>query len=109
MRDLAPGGHDEDIVRRMSGRWICSNPTCGTPYHTTFKPPRVPGVCDDCGTLLVQRADDKVETVRERLVVYHRDTVELIPYYRARGLLREVDGEGEIEEVYERLVGVLKG
>src|SRR5438132_417029 len=78
---------DEVIVRRLTGRWSCPKPGCMATYHTESNPPRVPGVCDDCGTLLVQRADDKVETVRARLVVYHRDTVELIPYYRARGFL----------------------
>ncbi len=65
-------------------------------------------MCDDCGTTLVQRDDDLEETVRARLVVYHRNTVALIPHYRSQGLLSEVRGEGEIEEVYQSLIRVLK-
>lgn len=94
---------DEEIVRRLSGRWSCPKPGCMATYHTVSKPPKVPGVCDLCGTKLIQRPDDKEETVRARLAVYHKDTVELIPYYRARGLLREVPARGEIEQVYADL------
>jgi adenylate kinase len=99
---------DEAIVQRLTGRWSCPKSGCKATYHTESNPPRVAGVCDDCGTALVQRSDDKMDTVRARLVVYHKDTVELIPHYRAQGILREVPGEGEIEQVYERLNNVLR-
>lgn len=99
---------DEEIVHRVGGRWSCPKSGCKATYQTESNPPRVPGICDDCGTPLVQRADDKPETVRNRLVVYHKDTVELIPYYRAQGLLLEVAGEGEIEEVYANIVKVIQ-
>jgi adenylate kinase len=96
---------DEEIVRRISGRRTC--PNCKATYHVENKPPKVPGVCDNCGHALIQRSDDRPETVRERLNVYHKDTVELIPHYRAQGLLREVSGEGKIEDVYANILKVL--
>lgn len=99
---------DEEIVHRLSGRWSCPKSGCKATYHTVSNPPRVPGVCDDCGTTLVQRDDDREETVRARLVVYHHNTVELIPYYRRQGLLLEVPGKGEIEVVYNTMVAALK-
>lgn len=98
---------DDEIVRRLSGRWSCPTPGCGATYHTVNHPPRVPGVCDRDGAALVQRDDDKAETVRERLRVYHKDTVELIPYYRERGLVREVCGLGDVESIYSHIVQAL--
>jgi adenylate kinase len=98
---------DEEIVRRLSGRWSCPKAGCMATYHTENNPPRVPGICDDCGTALVQRADDLAETVRARLIVYHQNRVELIPYYRNQGLLHEVSGTGEIEEVYTNIMKAL--
>lgn len=91
---------DEEILHRLGGRWTCPTPDCKAVFHIVSNPPRVPGICDDCGQPLVQRDDDKVETVRTRLQVYHQDTAGLIPYYRVRGLLRETPGHGEIEQVY---------
>jgi len=99
---------DQEIVKRLSGRWSCPKPGCKATFHTENNPPKRPGICDDCGTILVQRDDDQETTVRARLVVYHGNTVELIPYYRSKGLLREVPGEGDIEGVYNNLLGVLK-
>jgi adenylate kinase len=99
---------EEELVRRVSGRLSCPKTACRATYHVVSRPPRVPGVCDLCGTPLVQRADDKEETVRERLSVYHQQTEGLIAFYRSRGLLRELDGDGEIKEVYCRLLGVLQ-
>jgi adenylate kinase len=89
---------DEEIVRRSIGRRIC--PNCQTPYHVDSHPPRQPGKCDKCAVELVQRPDDKEETVRERLKVYRASTMELIPYYRERGLLREVAGQGDPDTIY---------
>jgi adenylate kinase len=99
---------DEEIVKRMSGRWVCSNSACGTPYHTIFKPPRVPGICDVCGSKLIQRIDDQEQTVRKRLQIYHASHDELIEYYRKQGLLKEVPGVGDIETIYARIVKALE-
>jgi adenylate kinase len=98
---------DEEVVRRLSGRWSCPKAGCEATYHAVSNPPRVPGVCDKDGTALAQRPDDKEETVRERLVVYHKNTEPLIPYYQARGLLHEVPAEGSIGQVHANLTQVL--
>jgi len=93
---------DEELVRRLSGRWICRQ--CQTPYHTMFNPPAREGVCDACGGELYQRDDDKPETVRARLKVYHQQTSPLTGYYRQAGLLVEVDGAGDIKAVSAALL-----
>jgi adenylate kinase len=98
---------DEEIVKRMSGRLICSNPSCGTPYHSVFNPPRVPGVCDLCGCQLMQREDDKEETVRKRLRIFHETYGELLEFYRQMGLLREVSGVGDIDVIYASIIKAL--
>lgn len=97
---------DEELVRRLSGRWICRQ--CQTPYHTVFSPPAKEGVCDACGGTLYQRDDDKPETVRARLKVYHQQTSPLIDYYGQAGLLLEVDGTGDIEIVSTDLLGAAR-
>jgi adenylate kinase len=99
---------DEVIVGRLAGRWSCPKPGCKATYHTEINAPRVPGICNNCGSKLVQREDDREETVRARLAVYHKNTEELIPHYRRQGLLREVNGEGEIEQVYQDIMKALK-
>ncbi|OGA10934.1 MAG: adenylate kinase [Betaproteobacteria bacterium RIFCSPLOWO2_02_64_14] len=91
---------DEAIVNRLSGRLICRN--CQTPYHKQFKPPKTPGVCDNCGGELYQRDDDNPNTVRARLKTFHGQTVPLIEYYDKAGLLHEISGEGEVSQVVER-------
>jgi adenylate kinase len=96
---------DEAIVKRLSGRWSC--PTCKATYHIVNLPPKTPGVCDnhpDKPTPLIQRADDRAETVRERLRLYHENMADLIPYYRKKGLLREVDGTGDVDQIYCRIM-----
>jgi adenylate kinase len=93
---------DEEIVRRLGGRYVC--PECSTPYHLISRPPKVPGVCDLDGAALVQRDDDREEIVRERLRVYHRTHDDLIGYYREHGLLREVPGEGGVEDIYQNIL-----
>jgi adenylate kinase len=98
---------DDELVRRAAGRWVCPEESCKASYNTASNPPRVPGVCDKCGTALVQRDDDRPETVRARLGVYHHDTERLVPYYRGRGLLHEVAGQGGIEQVYGDLIKAL--
>lgn len=95
----------EELVRRLSGRWICRQ--CQAPYQTISSPPRVAGKCDRCGGELYQRSDDTVETVKKRLEVYFRETAPLIDYYRKTGKLREVNGEQSIEAVNQEMAAVL--
>jgi adenylate kinase len=97
---------DDELIRRLSGRWICED--CQTPYHDLSKPPQKGGVCDLCGGRLYQRDDDKPETVRARLKVYHDQTSPLIEFYRETGHLREVDGSGDIDEVWESLKDIVE-
>jgi len=98
---------DEAIVERMSGRRVCAK--CGTPYHVVNKPPKAEGVCDSCGGELVQRVDDKAETVRHRLKVYHAETEPLKKFYQDRGLLQVVPGNmGTIEETTRAILQVLE-
>ena len=97
---------DEDIINRMSGRRSC--PNCGGTYHVTFNPPKQEGICDACGTELVQRADDKPETVLQRLKTYHEQTKPLIEFYENEGVLVTVDGTKKPSEVLEDILGALK-
>jgi len=95
----------EELVRRLSGRFICRS--CQTPYHTVSSPPEVAGRCDRCGGELYQRADDSPETVKKRIEVYFAETAPLIDYYKEAGKLVEINGQGEIGEIGERLVAAL--
>ncbi len=95
----------EEVVRRLSGRRSCSK--CSTVYHVDYVPPRQEGYCDNCGAALVQRADDKPETVESRLAVYEEQTSPLITYYQKQGLLAELDGTGSVEDVQARLFALL--
>ncbi len=97
---------DEDIVRRMSGRRAC--PNCGGTYHVVHIPTKVEGVCDACGGELVLRDDDKPETVKKRLGVYHEQTKPLIDYYTKQGLLVTVDGTKDTDKVFEDIEGFLR-
>jgi adenylate kinase len=97
----------DELVQRLSGRRICLE--CGESYHLLFHPPSKPGVCDRCGGRLIQRADDREETIKKRLEVYTAQTAPLKDYYRTQGLLQEINGVGSREEVFERLVQVVKG
>ena len=99
---------DDEIIRRVSGRWSCPAKGCKATYHREHNPAKVRGICDKCGTPLTQRADDLPDTVRARLVVYHRDTAELIPYYAGRGLLHRVAGVGGIDDVYNAINRILE-
>ena len=98
---------DEVITRRVSGRRACLD--CGSTYHVETKKPQVEGVCDRCGSTLVQRKDDLPETVQERLHVYHAQTEPLRDYYAAAGKLLVVDGQQGIQEIAEQTLELLKG
>jgi adenylate kinase len=96
------------LVERIAGRFSCAK--CGTGYHDTFKPTTVPGVCDVCGsTEFVRRKDDNAETVKARLEAYDAQTAPLLPYYRAKGLVRTVDGMGSIGAVQAAISQALAG
>ena len=86
-----------ELLRRLTGRRVCR--TCGATYHLTSAPPRAPGRCDACGGALYQREDDAEAAVARRLDVYERQTAPLLAYYRSRGQLASVSGEGPVEEV----------
>lgn len=96
---------DEELIRRLSGRWLCRN--CQAPYHTITNPPRSPGRCDLCGGELYQRPDDTEETVRKRIEVYMAQTRPLIDYYAKVGKLIEVDGGRGIDAVSRDLLAAL--
>lgn len=91
---------EEDLVKRIAGRRSC--PACQAVYHTIFNPPPQEGVCK-CGTALVQRKDDRPETVKERLAVYRNETAPLIDYYKNRGLLSQIDADAGVEDVTKRV------
>ena len=92
---------ENEVVRRLSGRRTC--PRCGSVFHVESRPPKSAGVCDACGSALVQRADDSEEVIRERLGVYARQTAPVAAAYSRRGIVQEVDGSGEPEAVFARL------
>lgn len=96
---------DENIVKRMSGRRACL--TCGATYHIEHVPPKKEGICDICGSELVLRDDDKPETVKNRLNVYHEQTQPLIDFYTEKGVLKTVDGTVPMEEVFAAITAIL--
>jgi adenylate kinase len=96
---------DENIVHRMSGRRACVG--CGATYHLEYAPTKTEGVCDVCGKELILRDDDKPETVKKRLGVYHEQTQPLIDYYTNAGILRTVDGTIDINDVFQAIVDIL--
>lgn len=98
---------DEKITARMSGRRVCEG--CGNSYHIEFKPTKVEGICDACGAKVVQRADDKPETVLSRLATYHEKTAPLKDFYAARGKLVSVKGQDEIAETSKLTLAAIKG
>lgn len=97
---------DENIIKRMSGRRACLN--CGATYHVEHIPPKKEGICDTCGQELVLRDDDKPETVKNRLNVYHEQTQPLIDFYTGKGILRTVDGTKDMKEVFGAIVSILE-
>ncbi len=96
---------DEAIIARMSGRRACLS--CGATYHIVNVPPRKEGICDKCGAELVLRDDDREETVKNRLNVYHEQTQPLIDFYTGKGILKTVDGTQDMLEVFRTITGIL--
>lgn len=96
---------DENIVKRMGGRRACVN--CGATYHIEYVPPKKEGICDNCGSELILRDDDKPETVKNRLSVYHKQTQPLIDFYNGKGVLRTVDGTVDMKDVFNAIVAIL--
>lgn len=94
------------LVERISGRYACAK--CGAGYHDKFQKPKVAGVCDSCGgTDFTRRKDDNAETVKARLVAYRQQTAPILPYYKGKGLLHQVDGMAELDEVTQQIEQVL--
>jgi len=96
---------DEAIMDRMSGRRVCES--CGASYHLVAVPPKTPGICDRCGGKLVQRHDDEPETVKARLVVYHKETEPLKDFYQARGVLKSVENQPSVDETSQAILHTL--
>jgi len=95
----------DEVINRLSGRRSCSK--CPAVYHVEFVPPKKGGLCDECGGDLMQRSDDRKETVDSRLAVYEEQTSPLIEYYRKKNLLVELDGSGQVASVQGRLITLL--
>ena len=97
---------ENELIRRLTGRLICRD--CQTPYHSHFAPPEVEGKCDKCGGELYQRDDDKADVVATRIQVYHQETEPVVDYYRRAGVLREVNGEQDMEDVSKALEAAIR-
>jgi adenylate kinase len=97
---------NSEIVQRLSGRRTCSS--CGKGYHVLYDPPKAEGVCDACHSALIQREDDREETVKNRLAVYDQQTAPLKAYYEQAGLLRHIDGSGSIQVIQQQIKEVLE-
>ena len=96
---------DENIINRMSGRRACLS--CGATYHIEHIPPKKEGICDTCGKDLILRDDDRPETVKNRLDVYHKQTQPLIDFYSRKGVLKSVDGTADMKDVFAAIVSIL--
>jgi adenylate kinase len=96
---------EEELLKRLGGRWICRQ--CQTPYHEVASPPKVKGKCDKCNGELYQRSDDVPATIKERLKVFFTQTAPLIDYYTKTGKLLEVNGEGGMDEIKQRILDAI--
>lgn len=97
---------EAELLSRLTGRWVCRG--CQAPYHEISSPPKKAGVCDKCGGQLYQRADDNTQTIKKRLQVFFAETAPLIDYYSKAGKLVEMQGEGSMEEISQRIISGLK-
>lgn len=98
--------NEDELLNRLTGRRVCRN--CGASFHIKFNPPRVRNICDHCSGELYQRDDDTIDTVKERLVVYNKQTLPMIEYYRNKNLYLSVDGSQQINDVYAAINTQLK-
>lgn len=98
---------DEKIISRLSGRRVCEG--CGASYHLDFKPTKTEGICDACGAKVVQRVDDKPETVLSRLETYREKTAPLKGYYEGKGILKTVEGQDEIADTAKKTLAAIEG
>ncbi|MGJ9384533.1 adenylate kinase [Salipaludibacillus neizhouensis] len=98
---------EEDLFKRLTGRWIC--PECGATYHEIYNPPKVQGKCDKDGSDLTQRKDDKPDTVKKRIDVNMEQTQPLVDFYSEKGYLRNINGQKDIQDVFEDIDQLLKG
>jgi adenylate kinase len=96
----------EVLIQRLTGRRVC--PNCGAVYHLEHDPPKAEGICDRCGSALIQRADDRPEPIKKRLAIYFDQTAPLLDYYRKRGLLVEVDGNRPVDEVTPDIINAIE-
>jgi len=96
----------EELMERLCGRRTCTG--CGAMFHVKFQVPRQAGMCDKCGTALIQRDDDKEETIRKRLDNYNRSTAPLLEYYKGTGKIRSVKASGNIDAIYAGIVSILR-
>ncbi|TGB08178.1 adenylate kinase [Streptomyces sp. MZ04] len=99
---------EDEVVKRIAGRRICRNDSSHV-FHVTYSKPKTEGVCDVCGGELYQRGDDKEETVRKRLDVYHRETEPIIDHYKTQGLVVTISALGKVDEVTKRAMDALSG
>lgn len=104
-RVISVNVEDGLIIERMSGRLVC--PSCKASFNTHYKPPKVKHICDNCGHKLVTREDDKKKTVKKRLKTYHEETEPIINFYKAKGILTEVNGAFDIETVTKSIIKLL--
>ena len=96
----------EKLIRRMVGRRVCK--TCGATFHVEFNAPKVEGICDNCGSPLIQRADDTEATAKNRLEVYDNQTAPLLDFYSKKGILKTVNGDQPLDKVFEDIKESLK-
>jgi adenylate kinase len=99
---------EDELVKRITGRFTCAK--CGAGYHDSFRPTKVPGVCDVCGsTEFKRRPDDNEQTVRTRMHEYRAKTAPVLPYYEAKGLVRRINGMGRVEDIAAQIDAILDG
>lgn len=98
---------EEELLERLTGRRVCKN--CGATFHVKYNPPTAEGVCDNCGETLIQREDDKEETIKNRLDVNRQKTQVLKDYYAEQNQLKEVDGTGDFDVIFNKICSVIEG
>lgn len=99
---------DDEVVRRIGGRICCPNPECGLCFHVVARPPKVPGVCDECGAKLVVREDDREETIRRRLGQFHANTDTLLEHYRRQNLVDDIPAADPPDVIFQNILTALE-